>query len=171
MNLKKNKKTCTHLGSGDRRSSVSGSWHELFPGSATRPPQERRTSCCIHDTPLTDRCLHCCSPANEDKKQHELCLSTRPMIWLNDRGRTVRVATICPFCLGSYVSKLKVVFRWRLRFSGPWLFAETFLGVQDVNPDSKDAVWPVQGLYRKTSSAQRLCDLYNASIWLDVMAH
>lgn len=68
-----------------------------------------------------------------------------------DTRRTVRVATIRPFCSGSYVSELKVVFGWYLRFSGHSLFAETLLGVQDVNPNSKDAVWLVQGLYRQTS--------------------
>lgn len=42
---------CTHMESVDQWTSVSGSWRELCPGSATRPPRERRTSCYILDRP------------------------------------------------------------------------------------------------------------------------
>lgn len=53
---------CTHVASVDQQTSVSGSWRELCPGSATRPPQERRTSCCTLDRPSICPCLRCCSP-------------------------------------------------------------------------------------------------------------
>lgn len=56
----------TYVKSGCRQLSVSGSWHELCPGSETRPSRERRTSCYTHGTPSTGPCLHCCSPANKD---------------------------------------------------------------------------------------------------------
>lgn len=41
----------THMAFVDQRTSVSGSWRELCPGSVTRPPQERRTSCYTLDRP------------------------------------------------------------------------------------------------------------------------
>lgn len=41
----------THMASVARWTSASGSWRELCPGSATRPPRGRRTSCYIHDKP------------------------------------------------------------------------------------------------------------------------
>lgn len=41
----------THMESVDQWTSASGSWRELCPGSATRPPRGRRTSCYTHDKP------------------------------------------------------------------------------------------------------------------------